>query len=300
MGTGWNPIFGNFEQSGISFEWHDFAARGDLDWGRTFHPNSIELCLNLGGSAAVSIGKTRTEIVRQSAAFYYHGGERLTGERTGQERHQFLTVEYAVSFIECYFKAKTPGLHPVVRTALQRGTTSDISPAQPLTSDQAQLVHSLRNPPVPSAALALWYRGKALELAAQFFFAQPAKEDLFCHRQNLVAQERVQKVIAILRENLVAPPTLDQIGAQVGCSPFYLSRTFSKEIGMTLPQFVRKLRMERAADLLRGGKFNVTEAALEVGYSSLSHFSQAFHETFGVCPGLYPILPSARQPQKKP
>ena len=33
----------------------------------------------------------------------------------------------------------------------------------------------------------------------------------------------------------------------------------------------------------------VTEAALEVGYNSLSHFSAAFHETFGCCPGLYPI-----------
>jgi AraC-like DNA-binding protein len=28
---------------------------------------------------------------------------------------------------------------------------------------------------------------------------------------------------------------------------------------------------------------------MEVGYSSLSHFSQTFHETFGCCPGLYPL-----------
>ena len=34
---------------------------------------------------------------------------------------------------------------------------------------------------------------------------------------------------------------------------------------------------------------DVTEAALEVGYNSLSHFSAAFHETFGCCPGLYPL-----------
>ena len=58
---------------------------------------------------------------------------------------------------------------------------------------------------------------------------------------------------------------------------------------MTIPQYTRQLRMERAAELLRSGKFNVTEAALEVGYASLSHFSQAFHETFGCCPGLYPL-----------
>jgi AraC-like DNA-binding protein len=48
--------------------------------------------------------------------------------------------------------------------------------------------------------------------------------------------------------------------------------------------------MERAAELLRSGKFNVTEAALEVGYSSMSHFSQAFCQTMGCCPNLYPLL----------
>ena len=42
------------------------------------------------------------------------------------------------------------------------------------------------------------------------------------------------------------------------------------------------------AELLRSGRFNVSEAAVEVGYSSLSHFSKAFCETIGCCPVLYP------------
>ena len=42
------------------------------------------------------------------------------------------------------------------------------------------------------------------------------------------------------------------------------------------------------------GKFNVTEAALKVGYNSLSHFSRAFCETMGCCPCFYPLgLPRA-------
>jgi AraC-like DNA-binding protein len=59
-------------------------------------------------------------------------------------------------------------------------------------------------------------------------------------------------------------------------------------MGMTIPQFLRRARMERAAELLASGTCNVTEAALEVGYSSMSHFSQAFCETIGCCPNLYP------------
>jgi len=101
--------------------------------------------------------------------------------------------------------------------------------------------------------------------------------------------ERVEKVIARLRQDLTNPPSLEDIGRAVGCSLFHLSRTFSTATGMTILQYIRQLRMERAAELLRSGNFNVSEAALEGGYWSLSHFSQAFHETFGCCFGLYPL-----------
>jgi AraC-like DNA-binding protein len=77
---------------------------------------------------------------------------------------------------------------------------------------------------------------------------------------------------------------LEALGKQVGCSPFYLSRIFSQQMGTTISQYLRQLRMEKAAALLRAGKMNVTEVAMEVGYSSSSHFSVAFHETFGCCP----------------
>jgi AraC family transcriptional regulator len=295
VGTGWSHLFGGFDEIGVSFEWHDFSTREHLDWGKSFHPASVEICLNLAGSGSVSVGKCRADFSAHSAGFYHQGSTPLSGTRSSNERHQFLTVEYSIVFIQACFAAHSDRLHPVVQSALrENGNASGVSGPLSLTTDQLQLLHSLRRPPVVSCALPIWYQSKALELAATFFFQTPASEELFCHRQNRAALERVEKVISILRANLANPPTLDQIGAQVGCSPFYLSRTFSKEVGMTLPQFIRKVRMERAAELLRAGKHNVTEAALEVGYSSLSHFSQAFHETFGVCPGLYPILPPKR------
>ena len=101
--------------------------------------------------------------------------------------------------------------------------------------------------------------------------------------------------MAILRRDPTNPPTLEQLGREAGCSPFYLSRTFSKETGQTIPQYLRQLRLERASGLLKQGRMNVTEVALAVGYSSLSHFSQAFHQQFGCCPGLYPMATPTQQ-----
>jgi AraC-like DNA-binding protein len=66
-------------------------------------------------------------------------------------------------------------------------------------------------------------------------------------------------------------------------------RQVSQATGLTISQFLRQARLDRAAQLLRAGTHNVTEAALEVGYNSLSHFTVAFREAFGCCPGLYPL-----------
>jgi AraC-like DNA-binding protein len=121
------------------------------------------------------------------------------------------------------------------------------------------------------------------------------QEELFCTRQQRLAQERVEQVIFLLQQNLAEPPSLEELGKKIGCSHFYLSRIFSSQTGQTITQYLRQLRMERAAELLREGEHNVTEAALEVGYNSLSHFSAAFHEAFGCCPGLYPLATLTQQ-----
>lgn len=289
---GWTPLFGRFKAVGVSFEWHDFHTVVEVDWGRSFHPASVEICLNLTGHGTVRAGSREAEFVPESAGFYRQGSAPLQARRAAGQRHQFITAEYSADFLRKHFSARKDGLHPIIRSLLT-GDSDESGIAQPhrMRSELQQLVRSLRNPPVYSTAEPLWYESKALELAAMFFYELPSDNDLFCDRQKQLAQERCDRVIAILSAELENPPSLEELGKRVGCSHFYLSRTFSKEMGMTIAQYLRKVRMEKAAALLKSGKFNVTQAALEVGYSSLSHFSQAFHETFGCCPGLYGIAP---------
>jgi len=180
------------------------------------------------------------------------------------------------------------GLEPDIRRVVFDGKEqSVVAPARPMTIEQRGVVASLAAPPVAKAAQILWYQSKALELMAHFLFA-PKDPEFFCMRQKRVARERVERTKELLARDLANPPALEMLGQEVGCSPFYLSRIFSREVGVTIPQYLRNLRMERAAELLRTGRYNVTEAATEVGYSSLSHFSKAFCETIGCCPVLYP------------
>jgi AraC-like DNA-binding protein len=291
VGDGWRHLHGSVAHAGASFEWHDFkTSGGEFDWGKTFHPGSVEVCLNLEGSGKVAFNKNEIVFAPLTAGFYRRGEQPLRAVRDADQRHQFLTVEMSFDFLRRHLGEFVTSLHPLVREVVAgQSEKSAVATLTRLTSRQQQLLASLREAPVLALAQKVWYQAKALEVAAELFFVAPGEKELFCQRQQRLSAERVEKVIAVLRETLADPPTLEEIGRAAGCSPFHLSRTFSAATGMTIPQYTRQLRMESAAELLKSGKFNVTEAALEVGYSSLSHFSQAFHEAFGCCPGLYPL-----------
>jgi AraC-like DNA-binding protein len=290
FGEGWRPLWAGFRENGFSIEWHDFKCQAPVDLVESFHPDSVEICLNVDGEAEFAAEGKKQALPPSSATFYSRGRRLLNAHRLPEQRHQFITIEISKDFLKDRIGGAKTGLHPQIQTVLagNRGA-STLSETRKLTAEQQRMVPALRNPPAPLAGRKMWFEGKVLELMSEFFFVAADKE-FFCERQKRTSQERVQKVIELLRGNLAEPPDLLELGRRVGCSPFYLSRTFSQELGVTIPQYLRQLRMERAAELLRSGKFNVTEAAMEVGYSSLSHFSQAFCQTMGCCPNLYPLV----------
>jgi AraC-like DNA-binding protein len=298
VGKGWQPLFGSFHGAGYSIEWHDFFAGRELDWAASFHPGCVELCLNLAGHGFVECKHRRLEFAPGTAGFYHRKEEPLTAKRAADEQHQFLTVEFSCPFLAKHLAGMEPMLHPLVRAAIENRPCELVSGATVrLTAAQQQLISTLRQPPVYAAAQPLWYQCKALELAVTFLLRPPPEAEMFCSRQQRVAQERVEQVVFLLKQNLAEPPALEELGKKIGCSYFYLSRIFSAQTGHTITQHLRRLRMERAAELLKSGEHNVTETALEVGYNSLSHFSAAFHETFGCCPGLYPLKTPAQKPR---
>ncbi|MDB6067737.1 MAG: Regulatory protein SoxS [Pedosphaera sp.] len=297
VGAGWQRVFGSFKGLGYSIEWHEFYAREEFDWAATFHPGCVELCLNLNGCGYVEGAGRREDFSPGNAGFYRRLEAPLAGKRAAGQRHSFLTVEYSGPFLARHLAGSETKLHPIIRAAME-GNPVHLGPAATsrLTADQQQIVGTLRQPPVHEAAQPIWYQCKAMELALTFFFQPLPEEELFCTRQHRLAQERVEQVIFLLKKDLAEPPDLEELGKKIGCSPFYLSRTFSSHTGQTITQYLRRLRMDKAAALLRLGELNVTEVAMEVGYSSPSHFSQTFHESFGCCPGLYPINTVVRPP----
>jgi AraC-like DNA-binding protein len=80
---------------------------------------------------------------------------------------------------------------------------------------------------------------------------------------------------------------LDRAAGEACLSPFHFHRLFRGTFGETPHDFVTRMRMDRAKQLLASGEMTVTEVCMEVGYSSLGSFSSKFQAIVGSAPSEY-------------
>jgi AraC-like DNA-binding protein len=78
--------------------------------------------------------------------------------------------------------------------------------------------------------------------------------------------------------------TLNAIARAVHCSVFHLCRSFRRATGMTLHAYRDEVRLRLALERIGNGEPDLTRLALDLGYSSHSHFTAAFRRSFGVPP----------------
>lgn len=81
--------------------------------------------------------------------------------------------------------------------------------------------------------------------------------------------------------------SLEDMSRAACLSPYHFLRTFRRGLGCTPQQYLKKLRMERAADLLRSESHSVSEVALACGIEDLPYFSRLFKSYHGVPPSRF-------------
>lgn len=77
------------------------------------------------------------------------------------------------------------------------------------------------------------------------------------------------------------------LAAEVNAAPAYLSRLFTASLGVAPMAYLGRIRIERAAALLRRTDDTVGQIARAVGYGSPEHFSRLFRRAFGAKPTIY-------------
>jgi AraC-like DNA-binding protein len=289
----WRRLHGCFPNRGASIEWHDFRVDQPLAWSRSFHAQSLEICLNFSGHGHIGREKTACEVGSSRVAIYTTAEAPLPAVRQDGSIHRFITLELSANFLRGELVSLMDGLLPEVRKFIEH---PDKTPSLIGQMDLApHLLFSrehLLNPPVPESALPFWYSGKITEILSSLLFQPGATAELFCKKHLRLNREICERMLYLLQRDMENPPPLELLAKEFGRSPFQLSRMFSEITGQTIPATLRRLRIERAAKLLRETAKPVTEIAFEVGYSSIGAFNKAFGEHFGKSPSAYRVSDS--------
>jgi AraC-like DNA-binding protein len=109
--------------------------------------------------------------------------------------------------------------------------------------------------------------------------ARPARAGTARARRDLV--ERTKETLAARPG---APRSLGALAREVHSSPFHLTRVFREVAGVPVHQYLLRLRLATALERLDDGARNLSALALDLGFSSHSHFTTAFRRLYGVVP----------------
>ncbi len=99
--------------------------------------------------------------------------------------------------------------------------------------------------------------------------------------------QTIEAMAKWVEDNIAKNPTLTEMSAYVGYSPYYCSAKFHEYIGMTYKQFLARCRLKAAAGDLANTNDKITEIAFRYGYSSSESLTRAFVAAFKCSPSQF-------------
>ena len=97
----------------------------------------------------------------------------------------------------------------------------------------------------------------------------------------------ITRAKAYIHEHHTENVRLGDIAKAVNSSPFYFCKMFKKATGLNFTDYLSRIRIERAKNLLLNPNLRVSEIAFEVGFQSLTHFNRVFKNAVGQSPTRY-------------
>lgn len=105
--------------------------------------------------------------------------------------------------------------------------------------------------------------------------------------EHAAMSRRISDVLRCIDENFRNDISVALLARKFGLNPHYLGSLFIAEVGKSIPQYVRDMRLALAAQLLSASSLSVSEIAYECGFSSPSYFISKFREQYGTTPRGY-------------
>jgi AraC-like DNA-binding protein len=244
-------------------------------------------------------GRSSIRALAPSLKYVLHGEEvyHIDGRTRCVRAGEFLLVEAGTDFEVrtarpeetvglCVYLGVTHG-SPAARETLELGRVINGSPVEPLAGLLGHYARLLAARPAAGPSLARRIVQEAT-IGAEDYLATFANrlERLGSLKRStrIETLQRVERARCFIHAHSGRTITLEEIAAEAALSRFHLTRSFAEVHGLPPLAYHRRLRLEAAAQLLKREAASATEVAEQLGYGSLSAFTRAFRQAFGVPP----------------
>ncbi len=203
------------------------------------------------------------------------------------KRRQFhLSISITPSRLNTYLGGRLDAFPEDLRAISEGRLDRGYAHAGPLSRMMHQTVRNLLDCPFTGPMKALYLETKAMELIVHKLAQTIGADDGGDGPLKLDRHEtdRLWHAREILCRDLENPPALSDLAHAVGTNHCRLNAGFRQLYGTTVFDYLRQRRLIEARRLIAEQNMNVTEAALRVGYNSISSFSKAFSKHFGLPP----------------
>ncbi len=150
-----------------------------------------------------------------------------------------------------------------------------------MTPEMEKAVDQIFNNRYEGKTKMMFFRSQITALISHFF-----GQIAMMKTKHVNEDERKKLILAreILTQNLDNPPSLNELSRKIGLNTFKLKKEFKEYFGLPVFKYLQNERLTTAHTLIREKQLNIQEAAWQVGYDSLSSFSNAFEKKFGYRP----------------
>lgn len=106
-------------------------------------------------------------------------------------------------------------------------------------------------------------------------------------QKNAALSKPIAQCIDYIYAHISSRITIEELAAYTALSPSYLSRLFKQNLGVSISDYIREKKIEKAQNLLRFSDYTYIEIANYLSFSSQSHFIQTFEHYVGMTPKQY-------------
>ncbi|MEO7150980.1 MAG: AraC family transcriptional regulator [Burkholderiaceae bacterium] len=243
----------------------DFSAPGDCPAPRG-HSAEYQLVLPYAGAFQWHVG-AKTVFLDATRVLFVGAGEDYADAHVAGGGHDSIIITPRLSLLQELCGHAVPSRHPAFHSVAK-----PTMPRMNMRTHRLLRLEASVNDPLASDELMIALLGEALEPPQKVVRASPLRV--------------VDWAKQFLHASADQPISLDEIAHAVQVSGAYLTDAFTRSEGMPLCRYRMRLRLNRALVDLPSCE-DITRLALDLGFSSHSHFSTAFKSLFGVSPSSF-------------